>query len=111
MKREAENILQQVCGLLGMDLETVKSGSREKHDVEARYIAVMIAYNLWFPAYSLKEIGSWFFPLNSDSAHSMVIHAKNKVAEWKMTRRGFEDKLRSCEAVCGEMNFDVIPQL
>ncbi len=111
MNREAKNILIQVCSFLERDEQDVMEGSRIKQDVEARYIAVAIAVDCFFPTFSLKTIGSWFFPLNSNSAHSMVLHANKKIEQWKIKRVGFKDKMNGCMNMCCNMDFDAIPQL
>lgn len=86
-ERDPKLITVAVCEMLGVTLDQLKSNTRKRDVVEARYIAmslIMIAN----PELTLKEVGAMF---NRD--HSTVVYARDTYNKLMEGDKAFQDKV------------------
>jgi chromosomal replication initiator protein len=85
-RKRAEIIIKITGRYLGIHVELMKSKTRKREVVEARQIAMDFTYT--YTRLSLKLIGLEF----GGRDHSTVIHAKQTVADLRITDKLFSSK-------------------
>lgn len=85
--QEAMCLTKHVCSFLCIDIDAVRSESRKRPVVDARYIAMRIIKDN-VPAITLKAIGSIF----SNRDHSTVLNAFKQCEELIQTSKDFREK-------------------
>jgi chromosomal replication initiator protein len=86
-ERDSEIIVSEVCSVLSVTVDQLKSNTRKREVVEARFIAmalIMIAN----PDLTLKEVGAMF---NRD--HSTVVYARDTYKKLMEGDKAFQDKV------------------
>lgn len=92
----AEKIIDVVANYYGLESDLVKSKTRKKEIVIARFTAiVLISDNTML---SLNEIGNLF----SGRDHSTVIHAKKTFSDWHDTEPQIKEQYRGLKALLFE---------
>lgn len=84
---DPELISSVVCEKLGVTIDQLKSSSRKRDVVEARFIAISLIM-IANPDLTLKEVGAMF---NRD--HSTIVYARDTYNELMEGNKAFQDKV------------------
>ena len=110
----ASEALCLVCELLSINIDKVKTPSRNAELVEARFIYCFLLMKVSNIKISLANVGTL---INRD--HATVIYSLNKCIDYNATSIPFRDKLdmciaeytrRFCNSECIHTNYNNIPQ-
>jgi chromosomal replication initiator protein len=84
---DPDNIITAVCEMLHVTKMALKSTTRKRDVVEARFIGINLILNA-NPEMTLKEVGKIF---NRD--HSTIVYARDTYYQLIMSDRKFQDKV------------------